>query len=103
VDRGFVLVAGRNGAPWCSVARAAAAGLGVALDAYTVGDGADLADHGDAFGAAYGTGTEGAVLLRPDDFIAWRATSSSDDPEGTIAEVLRQVLDRRQAPAPSGR
>jgi 2-polyprenyl-6-methoxyphenol hydroxylase-like FAD-dependent oxidoreductase len=84
--RGFTLVAGTEGTEWCSAAQAAAERLGVPLDAYRIG-----LDFGDASGAvaeAYGIDAEGAVLVRPDGFVAWRARSADGDVETTLARAL---------------
>ncbi|NUS13087.1 MAG: hypothetical protein HOY69_17095, partial [Streptomyces sp.] len=42
--------------------------------------------------AAHTTGEDGAVLVRPDGFVAWRAAGRCADPEAELAAVLRQVL-----------
>jgi 2-polyprenyl-6-methoxyphenol hydroxylase-like FAD-dependent oxidoreductase len=63
--------------------RAAADGVGV--DAHPLGSAA--AD-------AYGTGVEGAVLVRPDGFIAWRAREAQPDEERVLSGALGQVLAR---------
>ena len=45
------------------------------------------------FAEVYGTGEAGAVLLRPDGFVAWRARSAPDDGEVTLRGVLEGILD----------
>ena len=47
---------------------------------------------GDAFRDAFGVSESGAVLVRPDGFVAWRAPSLPDDPTGALAWALRTVL-----------
>jgi len=47
-----------------------------------------------AFAQAYGTGTEGAVLVRPDGFIAWRARGRRDDGEGELSSAVSAILGR---------
>ena len=47
-----------------------------------------------AFAEAYGTGTEGAVLVRPDGFIAWRARGPQQDGERELSSALARILDR---------
>ncbi|TXS63961.1 hypothetical protein EAO69_32085 [Streptomyces sp. me109] len=37
----------------------------------------------------------GAVLVRPDGFVAWRSAGPSPDPGATLREVLVTLLDRR--------
>jgi putative polyketide hydroxylase len=41
---------------------------------------------------AYGIGPDGAVLVRPDGFVAWRSPGSARDPEAELRSVLREVL-----------
>ena len=69
------------GAAWCDGgAGCGADGFeGLALDAYCVG-GPDLRDREGRFCAAYGLDADGACLVRPDGFVAWRAKSAERDP-----------------------
>jgi len=55
----------------------------VPLDAYRAGSDFD----GDAT-AVYGIGPEGAVLVRPDGFIAWRAQGADGDVGAALAQAL---------------
>ncbi len=41
-----------------------------------------------------GIGADGAVLVRPDRFVAWRSAAGSDDPAGALAAALTQILAR---------
>jgi len=50
----------------------------------------------------YGTGSDGAVLVRPDGFVAWRTSGSHPDPEGELAGVLGAALGRRSAVGTAG-
>ncbi|MGW2256042.1 FAD-dependent oxidoreductase [Kitasatospora sp. NPDC001660] len=92
--RGFVLLAGERGPAWATAAAEAAGRLGVGLAAYRIGT--DPGDPAGAFGQVYGVGPEGAVLVRPDGIVAWRATGADPggDPAGTLTGVLRRVLAR---------
>jgi 2,4-dichlorophenol 6-monooxygenase len=38
--------------------------------------------------------TDGAILVRPDRFIGWRAPSSADDPRRELTTALSQILGR---------
>ena len=91
--RNFVLLAGPEGGAWRDAAPAAAAGLGVALDAHVVGHG-DLADPGGCFPGAYGISPSGAVLVRPDGFVGWRAVTAADAPEDALRQALQVLLCR---------
>jgi len=88
----FVLLAGSE--PWREAAGEAATRSGVPLDAYRIGSDGDLGDSDGRFGESYGIGAEGAVLVRPDGFIAWRAPGAQDDPERVLTGVLTQILSR---------
>ncbi|MGW4648718.1 FAD-dependent oxidoreductase [Kitasatospora sp. NPDC004289] len=92
--RGFVLLAGERGAAWAAAAAGVAERLGVGLTAHLIG--AEPADPEGGFGPAYGIGPAGAVLVRPDGFVAWRAVGAAPDgdPAGALERVLRQVLAR---------
>ena len=35
---------------------------------------------------------DGALLVRPDRFIAWRQARSAEDPRSALARALRQIL-----------
>jgi 2-polyprenyl-6-methoxyphenol hydroxylase-like FAD-dependent oxidoreductase len=90
---GFVLLTRPEGRAWHDAALAAAKEFGVALDAHVVG-GADLADAGDRFPEAYGISPSGAVIVRPDGFVGWRAVAAADSPEQTLRQVLQSLLCR---------
>ncbi len=82
----FVLLAGPDGAGWCSaLARPW-------LGCYRVG--ADLIDRDAGFLTTYGLSASGAVLVRPDGFVCWRAEGLVDDPRGLLVGALRSTLGR---------
>ena len=91
--RNFVLLAGPGGGSWCDAARGAADRLGAALDAYLVG-GPELADPEGCFPGAYGISPSGAVLVRPDGFVGWRAADAADAAEDTLRQALQMLLCR---------
>ncbi|MFG2607870.1 FAD-dependent oxidoreductase [Streptomyces sp. NPDC048514] len=101
-ERSMVLLsdAGSSaGAAWHSAARRIADTDGVRLDTYRIGTGTDAELVCDAEGAdwaaVHGTTADGAVLVRPDGFVAWRAAGAAADPEAELREVLATVLRRR--------
>ena len=44
--------------------------------------------------APTGIGPDGALLIRPDRFVAWRDTGSSADPASELASALTHILAR---------
>jgi 2-polyprenyl-6-methoxyphenol hydroxylase-like FAD-dependent oxidoreductase len=89
----FVLLAGPEGRAWPAAALAAADRLGVALDAHVVGA-TGLADPAGCFLNAYGISAAGAVVVRPDGFVGWRAADAAGAPEEVLRPVLRTLLCR---------
>jgi 2,4-dichlorophenol 6-monooxygenase len=41
--------------------------------------------------------SDGAILVRPDRFVAWRHASASDDPKAALADALSRILVRAVA------
>ena len=70
----FLLIAGEDGDAWCEAARQLAAEADLPLDAVRIGhlDG-DLYDPRCAWLRHRQIASDGAILVRPDRFIAWRA------------------------------
>jgi 2-polyprenyl-6-methoxyphenol hydroxylase-like FAD-dependent oxidoreductase len=92
--RAFVLLAAVEGGAWAEAARAVAPGFpGLELEADVVG-GERLRDPDHRFAAACGLSPSGAVLVRPDGFVAWRAPSMVTDPGAALREALRALLMR---------
>ncbi len=90
----FVLLTGADGEAWRDAACRAADALGVPLNAYVVGGG-ELRDPSGAFAAAYGISPAGAVLVRPDGFVAWRAHDAAGASDAVIGDVLEALLLRQ--------
>ncbi|MEU9085350.1 FAD-dependent monooxygenase [Streptomyces sp. NPDC048357] len=95
-ERSFVLLSS-EGTPWSGAAGSVAKRMNVRLDAYAIGTGpeADLipASGGD-WAEAHGTTAAGAVLVRPDGFVAWRSEEAVADEESVLYKVLTTLLDR---------
>ncbi|MGW3471742.1 aromatic-ring hydroxylase C-terminal domain-containing protein [Saccharopolyspora sp. NPDC000995] len=83
--RSFVLLTGSDA--WVRAAYEVAATLAVRLKPQLIGGEVT----GDWTGP-YGVGADGAVLVRPDHFIAWR--SQGPGTAADLAKALRTVLDR---------
>jgi aklavinone 12-hydroxylase len=92
IGRDFVLLTGPDGAPWARAGTALAYGCGVPLSIYRVG--ADLVDVHRKWEARYGVTSSGAVLLRPDGYIAWRARTAASSPSSTLREAIARVMFR---------
>lgn len=100
LDGRFVLLVGPAGASWQKAASVAVASLGIALSAYLVGAQGDLIDLEHGWQTKMGVPDEGAVLVRPDGFVAWRTSAPSTDPEPLLMQVLATILCRSDAVKP---
>ncbi|MEW1909205.1 FAD-dependent monooxygenase [Kitasatospora sp. NPDC085895] len=92
-----VLLAGPAADAWHEAGELAAKRLGVPLTGYRVGTELELEpEEGTDWAGTYGVGADGAVLVRPDGFVAWRSTGPVGDPEAVLTSVLREVLALEQ-------
>lgn len=91
----FLLIAGEEGADWCAAARELAEANGLPLDAIRIGhlDG-DYRDPRCAWLRQREIGRRGAVLVRPDRYVAWRSTGAAGDPAGELGSALTRILCR---------
>jgi hypothetical protein len=89
---GFTVLTGPTGTVWHHTAQRAARTLKVPVASYAIGA-PGLADSGQRFIDQYSIGRDGAVLIRPDGYVAWRRASG--DPDGTaFLRAVQQVLHR---------
>jgi tetracenomycin A2 monooxygenase-dioxygenase len=87
---GFVLLTGSLGSGWIEAAERVSKQLGVPLRAYS-----DLTSIDRDWATAYGVGDEGAVLVRPDAFVAWRTENGVADQDAVLTEVLTRICGAR--------
>ncbi|RAV08114.1 hypothetical protein DQP57_17335 [Mycobacterium colombiense] len=90
---GFTVLTGPGGTIWRKAAAVAARELGVPIASYAIGD-PGLADHTNTFFDLYGIGCDGAVLVRPDGYVAWRSSAGCCD-GAPLIQAVEQILDRR--------
>jgi putative polyketide hydroxylase len=95
----FVLLAGPDGTAWCKAASTVAARLGIELAAYRVGPDGDLVDMENHWKSRAGIQTSGALLVRPDGYVAWRARRLVSDPWKELEQVCSHLLGRVLASA----
>lgn len=96
--RNFVLLTGPQATAWSECASAAAGRSRVPLDIYAIGKSAaasnEWLDSDGEFLDACGISSTGAVLVRPDGFVAWRAKTAEGASIQQFAAVLSSVLCR---------
>ena len=91
----FLLIAGEDGEGWCAAARELAEAHELPLDAVRIGhlDG-ELFDPRLAWLRRREFGRDGAILVRPDRYVAWRAMGAGANPAEDLAAVLGRLLGR---------
>jgi putative polyketide hydroxylase len=94
--RNFALLAGPEGDAWRKSGRTIARDLGVTLDVYVI-DAEGPHDPAGTFSSAHGIARSGAVLVRPDGFVAWRSRNSDGASPESLARTLASLLSRAPA------
>ncbi len=84
VGSGFTVLTGDE--RWRAAVASASAALGIPITMHCIGD--------DAWGAVTGLAPEGALLVRPDDFIGWRADEMPANPGDELHQALSAILSR---------
>ncbi|MFN0161164.1 MAG: FAD-dependent monooxygenase [Burkholderiales bacterium] len=90
----FTLLVAHAASPWIAAARAAAAACGTPIAAIVLGDDGEVADRDHAWRRQREVGDSGAILVRPDQHVAWRSRELPADPAGTLAAVLSRLAGR---------
>jgi 2-polyprenyl-6-methoxyphenol hydroxylase-like FAD-dependent oxidoreductase len=91
--KNFVLLGGAESNAWCECGKEASKKLRIDLDVHRVGaDG--LTDPSAGFLSAFGIDPTGAVLVRPDGFVAWRAKTGEGASAAKMESALSTVLSR---------
>jgi 2-polyprenyl-6-methoxyphenol hydroxylase-like FAD-dependent oxidoreductase len=89
--RRWVLLTAADGGAWADTRQDVARPVDV--DVQRIGAGG-LTDPAGMFNESYGLTPTGAVLVRPDGFVAWRATPQERPDSSTVHEVLQRLMCR---------
>jgi hypothetical protein len=92
----FLLMAGAGGDAWRHAAKSVVVSW-PPLVTHLVGKDSEVSDPDGNWHGAYGIETDGAVLVRPDGYVAWRSRSGVANPESALREVFDRLLG--QVPA----
>jgi 2-polyprenyl-6-methoxyphenol hydroxylase-like FAD-dependent oxidoreductase len=93
---GFVLLAGPAGGAWTAALPGVGERLGVPVAGYRVAADGGLADADGRWCEVAGIKPSGALLVRPDGYVAWRCAELADggDAAGLLDRALRTALAR---------
>jgi 2-polyprenyl-6-methoxyphenol hydroxylase-like FAD-dependent oxidoreductase len=98
----WVLVSGPNGHRWSDLLRRNPATRLVAMAGHGLLPDGELDDVSNRWSFAYGVDADGAVLIRPDGFIAWRRATAAGDVQGDFDQALESVLKPRPSQTIAG-
>jgi 2,4-dichlorophenol 6-monooxygenase len=88
----FALLTGPEGKPWSEAAERVAEQFSIPICAASIGNGTQYTDVEGRWGAICQIADDGAILVRPDNHVAWRSMSGSDNPEDALAAAVSRIL-----------
>jgi 2,4-dichlorophenol 6-monooxygenase len=88
----FLLLAGEHGDAWTAAAGAVATQRGVPIDAYRAGPGGELHGGDGSWYGLRGHDAAGAILVRPDGHVAFRAATGATDAHAALEAALDVAL-----------
>lgn len=90
----FTLLTGIAGESWAQAAAKVSQELGVPLEAVVIGPGREVTDLYYDWARVREVEEDGAILVRPDKHIGWRALRRPDDPARALRGALATILGR---------
>jgi putative polyketide hydroxylase len=88
-----------DGDDWCPAAEQVGHATGIGIDCHRIGPGRELVEVEGSFPERYGITSAGAVLIRPDGFVRWRAREASRDgqagAESALTDAVAHLLGAR--------
>ncbi|TWI33894.1 FAD-dependent oxidoreductase [Paracoccus sulfuroxidans] len=90
----FTLLTGLGGEAWADAAKQVGDELGIEIVTQVIGPRQTYVDHSGDWARISEIEDNGALLVRPDHHVAWRATRLSAAPAEELGRVMRQILDR---------
>jgi putative polyketide hydroxylase len=91
IGPGFTLLTRGEVGRWLGAASSSSDTLGVPITVHCIGD---TVDPDGSWAAVTGLKPDGALLIRPDDFVGWRADKLPADPEAELRQALSAILAR---------
>ena len=98
----FTLLVGVGGSRWTEAAERVGKETGLNLNVRSVGLRCDYDDVWCEWAAAREVGDQGAILVRPDRFVAWRQETLPPDPEQALRTALSRILAHDGHPRDGG-
>jgi 2,4-dichlorophenol 6-monooxygenase len=90
----FTILTGIGGQGWIDAAKTIGRELGISVACHTIGPRQHWQDFTGDWARAREVSDSGAILVRPDQHVAWRAEAKVADPAAELRRVLKAILDR---------
>ncbi len=90
----FTLFTGIGGEAWEDAAATVGPEFDLDIRVHVVGPRRRVVDHTGDWARAREVTDSGAILVRPDQHVAWRAEAMTDDPAAELRRVLTKILAR---------
>jgi 2,4-dichlorophenol 6-monooxygenase len=90
----FAVFTGIGGEAWAQAAREIAAETGLDIVAHVIGPGRDYQDYAGDWANAREIGEAGCILVRPDQFVAFRDPTAATDAKARLTQALSRVLGK---------
>jgi putative polyketide hydroxylase len=87
-----VLCAGPDGRAWREALCRSTRGTELGVVHHGIAPAGDLQDVHGRWSAAYGVDADGAVLIRPDGFVAWRRRTPGADAQTALDAAFEEVI-----------
>jgi putative polyketide hydroxylase len=95
----FTVLTGAAGDAWLGAAAEVAARVGIELGAHRIAAGTELSEPDGRWPQIVGISEGGALLVRPDGYVAWRAQDATARPSAALEDALNRVLARPRVDA----
>ncbi|WP_454916222.1 FAD-dependent oxidoreductase [Xanthobacter sediminis] len=92
----FTLLTGHSGEAWEKAAEAASRLLGITIQVHVIGPGRPYVDTYGDYARMSEVEESGALLVRPDMFVAWRAKDASEENTDRLPTVMATILGLRE-------
>ena len=90
----FTLITGIGGEPWAEAARIVGKELGLEIATAVIGPGQEYEDPYGDWARLREIGDSGALLVRPDNHVAFRRHDATGDVTASLGDALRRILAR---------
>jgi len=89
-----VLLTGSKASGWADAAAALAQSSGVPIDVVEISDQSPVRDTDRTWRHLRAVSADGAILVRPDQHVGWRAMGRAEQPQAVLAAAMTKILQR---------